>query len=267
MTAMRSTSLQLPGVAVSLLAALALTVAAESKPDAAKTYKLADGPCAVEVVKDIVLHDAKRNKDLPVHLTFPKTDGKFPIIVFSHGAGGSGDGVLTGLPKFWSSHGYVCLMPTHADSIKLRRQQGERDASMMDIVRRAVTRKEDWENRPRDITFLLDSLDELEKKLPAIKGKPDRSRIGIGGHSFGAFTAQVVGGATIDIAGDGKAKSFADKRVKAVLQLSGQGKGQMGLHEHSWDSMKLKQDQQARAWLQSDALTLLSHAAAKLERR
>ena len=124
MTAMRSASLELPSIAGSLLASLALAVAAESKPDTANAYKLADGPCAVEVATDIVLHDAKRNKDLPVHLTFPKAEGRYPIIVFSHGAGGSGDMVLTGLPKFWSSHGYVCLMPTHADSIKLRRQQG-----------------------------------------------------------------------------------------------------------------------------------------------
>jgi len=161
------------------------------------------------------------------------------MVVFSHGAGGSGDGVLAGLPKFWSGHGYVCVMPTHADSIKLRRQQGERGASMMDVVKRALTRKEDWENRPRDISFLLDSLDELEKKVPALKGKPDRARIGVGGHSFGAFTAQAVGGATLDVGGDGKPKSFADKRVKAILQLSGQGRGQMGLHGHSWDAMKL----------------------------
>lgn len=253
---MRNTFLELPGIAGSLLATLALAVAAESKPDAANTYKLAGGPCVVEVVNDIVLHDAKRSKDLPVHLTFPKAEGQYPIIVFSHGAGGSGDTVLTGLPKFWSSHGYVCLMPTHADSIKLRRQQGERGASMTDIVRRAITRKEDWENRPRDITFLLDSLDDLEKKVPALRGKSDRSRIGVGGHSFGAFTAQVVGGATINVAqtlmsasstnrqdtaqtGVSAPRSFADPRVKAVLQLSGQGKGQMGLHEHSWDAMKL----------------------------
>lgn len=363
----------LPSAAISLFATLTLAAAAESKPDAASTYKLADGPCAVEVVHDVILHDAKRNKDLPVHLTFPKADGKFAIIVFSHGAGGSGDGVLTGLPKFWSSHGYVCLMPTHADSIKLRRQRGERDASMTDIVRRAITRQEDWVNRPRDVTFLLDSLDELEKKVPSLKSKPDRSRIGVGGHSFGAFTAQVAGGATIHVAqtflsapstnrqntaqtGMSAPLSLADPRVIAVLQLSGQGKGQMGLHEHSWDSMKLpmmsitgsldrgaqgqapswrkepfersppgdkyhlfiegahhmsftdplageggrggllagrfgrggdqkaifnwvksatiafwdasfKQDPQAKAWLQSDALTRLSHATAKLERR
>lgn len=212
---------------------------ADSNKTDVANYKLADGPFAVETSEPIVLHDAQRNKDLPVSVTFPKGDRKFPVVVFSHGAGGSGDMVLTGLPKFWSSHGYVCLMPTHSDSIKLRRQQGERGANMMNVVKRAITRKEDWENRPRDITSLLDSLGELEKKLPKLKDRPDRARIGVGGHSFGAFTAQAVGGATLDVAGDGKLRSLADQRVKAILQLSGQGKGQMGLHEHSWDAMKL----------------------------
>jgi predicted dienelactone hydrolase len=201
-------------------------------------YKVADGPLAVETVERVVLRDAKREKDLPVFASFPKNGGPLPIIIFSHGGGGAGD---AGLPivRHWTSHGYVVLCPTHADSVKLRRAEGDRGANMADVVRRALTRKEDWENRPRDVSFLLDALDELEKRTPALKGRMDRARIGVGGHSFGAFTAQAVGGATLDIAGDGKPRSLADKRVKAVLLLSGQGKGQMGLHEHSWDGFKL----------------------------
>jgi len=77
--------------------------------------------------------------------------------------------------------------------------------------------------------------------LPAykLKGKLDSSRIGAGGHSFGAFTSQVIGGATIDIPGRGKHLSFRDGRVKAVLLMSPQGKYQMGLTPASWKKMTL----------------------------
>ena len=72
--------------------------------------------------------------------------------------------------------------------------------------------------------------------MPRLAGKLDGRRIGVGGHSFGAYTAQVLGGAVADYP-DEKARSFADPRVRAVLVMSGQGTGQMGLTEHSWDHL------------------------------
>jgi predicted dienelactone hydrolase len=223
----------------------------------AKTFKPDPGPYAVEISGEIILHDAKRNKDLPVHVTWPKGDGPFPVIVYSHGAFGSGDMVMGGLPKYWSSYGYVCLMPTHGDSMRLRRAGGRAEAQGGDeagqpaagdaggIRDRAGLRgvvpgkgggwNSNWIDRPKDITFLLDSLDDIEAKLPALKGKMDRTRIGVGGHSLGAYTAQLIGGATVDTP-DGKGKSLADNRAAAILQLSGQGSGQQGLTEQSWDA-------------------------------
>src|SRR5512146_2090424 len=87
-------------------------------------YRAAPGPFAVETVNEIILHDAKRNKDLAVFVSYPKGDGKFPVIIFSHGAMGSGD---MGFPivRHWTSYGYVVLCPTHDDSLKLRRTRGE----------------------------------------------------------------------------------------------------------------------------------------------
>jgi len=210
-------------------------------------YKVAAGPFAVASVENVVLRDEKRRKDLPVSAYFPKAeatvplsaDRKVPVIVFSHGAGGSGD---MGLPlvRHWAGHGYVVLCPTHADSIKLRRQQGQDiGGGAAGVIRRAISGEEDWMNRPGDISFLLDSLDTLEAKVPALKGRLDRERIGVGGHSFGAFTAQAVGGATLKLAGKDQPQSLADKRVKAILLLSGQGRDQMGLHERSWENLRL----------------------------
>jgi predicted dienelactone hydrolase len=235
-----------------LLAALVIFgLAVGSARSAEKAaYKPVPGPLSVETVDKVVLKDAKRNKELPVAVCFPKEAGVYPVIVFSHGAGGSGDRVLP-LPRFWASHGYVCLMPTHADSLALRRQREKADpkapggkppdqeATLRQLVGQLLRDPKSWPERPRDVSFLLDSLGELETRVPGLKGKMDARRIGVGGHSLGAFTAQVVGGATIQLPGEKEPRRLADPRVRAVLQLSGQGANQFGLTEQSWEKMSL----------------------------
>src|SRR6266851_4516561 len=51
-------------------------------------YELANGPYSVSEVEDLVLHDAHRSKDLHVRIFYPNDSGKYPLIVFSHGASG-----------------------------------------------------------------------------------------------------------------------------------------------------------------------------------
>ncbi|CAN5843752.1 hypothetical protein BH23PLA1_BH23PLA1_37920 [soil metagenome] len=190
------------------------------------------GPFEVEIV-DRTLRDDDRGKDLPVVVCFPKTgEGPFPVVIFSHGAGGSGRNV-TPLPRFWASHGYVCIAPTHAESITLRRGSGREEAP--GPVVQALNSSELWADRAGDISFLIDSLDKLAGEVPALQGRVNADRIGVGGHSLGAFTTQLIGGATIKLRGQDEPKNFADDRPLAFLLLSGQGTGQMGLHERSWD--------------------------------
>ncbi len=133
------------------------------------------------------------------------------------------------------SYGYVTIQPTHGDSIKLRRERGEnvrRGGAILVPLRDPAA----WTNRARDISFLIDSFAELQRRVPGLKGKLDAKRIGVGGHSLGAYTAQLIGGAAVEMPG-GKAQRFSDDRVHAVLLLSGQGRDAMGLTEHSWDTV------------------------------
>jgi predicted dienelactone hydrolase len=193
----------------------------------------------VETVESIVLKDKNRQKDLPVAACFPRERGPFPVIVFSHGSGGSHHYLLP-LAQDWAMHGYVCLLPTHGDSLLLRR--GAEDFDRPRPRRRAAAALDDWKNwqeRPRDVSYLLDALAELEVQARGLKGKMDRARIGVAGHSLGAYTAQLIGGATIDLPDGRKGQSFADPRVRAVLLLSGQGVGQQGLTESSWANLKV----------------------------
>jgi predicted dienelactone hydrolase len=216
--------------------------ASASKRDTGAAYKLNAGPYTVESVEEIVLHDKSRNKDLPVGVRYPKSNKmgeKFPVIVFSHGLGGSGKNYFP-LTEFWASHGYIVLQPTHEDSLLLRRERGE---SVLDAGRETLEELrgfEGGEDRVRDVSFVLDSLVEIENRVPALKGRLDRERIGVGGHSYGAYTSSVIGGVTLRRPGDAKPRSFADRRVAAVLLLSAQGRReQFGLVDGSFDGLHI----------------------------
>jgi predicted dienelactone hydrolase len=218
--------LGLSAVIVGLTLLAGITAAAEGPPRPApdaSLYKAADGPLAVKTVEMLKLRDAKRGKDLQLRITWPDGDGPFPVIVWSHGATGTKD-MYRPLALHWAGHGYVCIQPNHSDARSLTGKSGLGAGTFLD-----------WENRPRDIAFTIDSLESIEKKIPALAGKLDRKTVGVGGHSFGAHTAQLVAGATTaDF--DGRMKSHADARPVAFLLLSPQGVGahSAGLKENSW---------------------------------
>jgi predicted dienelactone hydrolase len=203
---------------------------------AGTAYKLSDGPYSVDTF-DRSLHDAARRKELPIRILAPQRGGPFPVIVFSHGAGGSGQNYFP-LTEFWASHGYVIIQPTHRDSIALQRQNGETTpTSPRELIDEYRFNYEDWGNRCRDIFLVIDSLGDLPKLVPELKGKIDLKLIGMAGHSYGAFTAQMIGGATVDIPNGPRSQSFGDDRPRAFMLLSPQGKNQNGLTEASWQTM------------------------------
>jgi predicted dienelactone hydrolase len=171
-------------------------------------------------IEELILHDRDRGKDLRIWINYPIGDGPFPVVVFSHGAWAS-RGHYQPLTQFWASHGYVTIQPSHSDSRDLG---GSPD-------RRAFR---DWPSRPADVSFILDSLAALVELAPQLAGKLDPQHIGVAGHSFGANTAQIVGGAVPYV--QGQPQPMADPRADAIVLLSPQGLGAQ-LTESSWDSM------------------------------
>src|SRR5271170_665688 len=101
--------------------------------DTSAGYNQQAGPYTVAEVPDIVLHDSKRDKDLHVRIFYPEHSGKYPVIVFSHGAGGSQTCCDT-LTRHWASYGYVTFQPTHDDSVQQRRATGSEDLRFMQAV-------------------------------------------------------------------------------------------------------------------------------------
>ncbi len=248
-----------------VLAAIFLIAACASpKTMPESTVKLSpgygvEGTRPVGVIPDTSLHDARRNKDLPISVNYPIYGGPYPVIM--------------PLASYWTTFGYVVIRPSHADAGKLRelfdsvrfeatapsqgglggqrdrggRRGGERPAGEPPSVAAAAARSiEDiwdkerepqWRDRAADISLVIDSLGDLETRFPELRGKIDHTKIGVAGHSYGAFTTMLVSGS----------KTFStpplspgDPRVTAAIAMSPQGvSSTRGLTAESWHDVKV----------------------------
>lgn len=205
------------------------------------------GPSPVGVIPSARLHDAARNKDVDVSIEYPTRGGPFPIVVFSHGYGSS-NSAYEPLISYWTSNGYVCIRPAHADSGQLRdtsreiatgpapqqqqrrgrypqQQQGTVIPLQQNNPAEQIWDREhesQWQNRAADVELVINSLDALERDFPELAGKMDHAKIGVAGHGYGAFTALIVGG--MQTFGNPPI-SMADRRVRAVVAFSPPGIG------------------------------------------
>jgi predicted dienelactone hydrolase len=203
---------------------------------------------------DVTLHDPGRNKELECRVHFPETGGNLPLIVFSHGFGGDKTS-FAAVSQYLAGQGYAIVHPSHADGLNrggLRRGAAAGAPVAEQSSGRRFPRPSAGggglvgmlddpvkiEGRVNDVVFLLDSVEQLVGKLPALRGRIDTTRIGVGGHSYGACTAMLVGGVTTDLAGQ-RAGAFADRRVRCIMPVSPQGTGQMGLTDSSWAGLKV----------------------------
>lgn len=193
--------------------------------------------------QNITLYDTQRDKNLSLRVIYPTNpQPNTPTIIFSHGAGGSGTN-YDPLALHWATQGYIVLLPTHSDSITTNaRAVFPGRPLIQQLHNRNNTRAQrnstlgpdfdfsDWPNRPRDISFIIDSVTAIESIIPDIAGRIDPNRIGVGGHSYGAFTAQLIAGT--DPIGPG---NFTDNRSRCQLLISPQGLGGL-LNKNSWNT-------------------------------
>jgi predicted dienelactone hydrolase len=169
------------------------------------------GPFSVETL-NVEWRDAKRERDIPAKIYYPhEASNPCPVIVFSHGLGGSREGYAF-LGRHWASHGYISVHVQHHGSDD---EVWRGNTRPMQSMRGAAMDPANIVNRPIDISFAIDELKALNAKDP-LRGKLDLERVGVAGHSFGAFTSLAIAGQRLGP----KSKSWADERVSAVVALS-----------------------------------------------
>jgi predicted dienelactone hydrolase len=219
-------------------------------PEHAYAPHTPDAPAFEVVTLDLTLRDDARDKDLELRIRAPKLASSapdaalapLPLIIFSHGAGGSND-AFPDLSTHWASRGYIVVHPTHSDSIALRRRNGE-DLSRLRENPRNLVMDVDAPDRLADCSFIIDSIpaitDALNKDVPeANRLTIDATRIGMAGHSAGAYTTQIAFGAKVRGPrwGSLRLKSHADPRITSAILISGQGTTNRSLTKDSWSDI------------------------------
>ncbi len=135
------------------------------------------------------------------HRNAPVRQGRFPLVVFSHGNGGTRH-----QNTFWcdwlASHGYIIVSPDHTGNARWTIIDGKPIASQ------AGERLNSAKDRPLDVCFLLDQMIRWDTGADArFAGRIDTDHAAITGMSFGSFTAHWA--------------ADREPRFKAVVAMSG----------------------------------------------
>jgi predicted dienelactone hydrolase len=162
---------------------------------------------------DFSWKDVSREREIPSRLYWPEhasADKPVPLVVFSHGLGGSQMG-YSYLGRHWASLGIASLHVRHAGS-----DRGIWTANVFSL----------WSNmqnaaseanavaRAKDVSFAISKLLDEPQHATSIA----KNSIAVAGHSYGANTAMLIGGATVYR--DGQWLNFKDDRVKALVLIS-----------------------------------------------
>lgn len=183
--------------------------------DGLARYEPTKGRYEVATIK-LDWHDKQRDRDVPVKIYYPKNaPGPVPLIIFSHGLGGSRDG-YTYLGNEWASQGYISVHVQHlgSDTAVLK---GAMNGSLQEAMKPYAAT-----NRVIDIYYAIYELEKMNAQPGPLHGKVDMNNIGVAGHSYGAWTTLMVGGEVVIRDADHihHKSRHSDPRIKALIPMS-----------------------------------------------
>jgi len=163
---------------------------------------------------ELTVKDSNREREIPLLIYLPNSTSRVPVVLFSHGLGGSNRGCRY-LGLHWAARGFVAVFVQHPGSdtsvwqevpVRQRMQAMQQAASLKNLMLRI-----------KDIPAVLDQLEKWNNTAGhALYDRLDVEKIGMSGHSFGAVTTQAVGGQT---SARGRI-SFTDSRIRAAIAFS-----------------------------------------------
>ena len=158
--------------------------------------------------------DPRRDRDLPVKIYAPQGADAPPVVVFSHGLGGSVEAAGY-LGEHLASWGFLALHVQHPGSDRAVWAGADSRPEILARLREAVRDPGVTINRFRDLPFLLD---EIETRVRDGRLDANPRHIGMAGHSFGSHSVLAAAGRAYP-APRGTLR-FADPRIDAGVLLS-----------------------------------------------
>lgn len=134
-------------------------------------------------------------------LDAPIDEGTFPLVVISHGSGGSHLLYRT-IGAYLAKHGYVVALPEHPGN---NRNNNELNGTVENLV-----------NRPRHIRLTIDAVSSDAHFKDRVQ--PDNTAVI--GHSMGGYTALAVAGGQPWTEKGQKVEVESDRRVKALVLMA-----------------------------------------------
>lgn len=198
--------------ALLVLAALAglAPAAAVAQPTAA-----AAPASAIDVIYGEWTDPARDGRIVPFKAYAPKGAGPFPVVVHSHGLGGSREASVFILQAV-AEAGFLVVCLQHAGSdtgILAGRGRPTTTAGVVAAGGTAIN-PQVAQARYGDLPFALDQI----AKDPRLAAKADMSRVGMSGHSYGALSTLVAVGQRVP--GAAPPTRFAEPRIRAAVAYS-----------------------------------------------
>ena len=163
---------------------------------------------------DLTITDTARSRQIPIRVFLPNTDKPAPVILYSHGLGGSRENNPY-LGNHWSARGYAAVFIQHPGSDESVWKDIPASQRLTDMTKAANA--QNFFLRVKDIPAVLDALEKLNKdKNNDLFNRFDMNKVGMSGYSFGAVTAQAVSGQSSARG----TNTLNDSRIKAAVIMS-----------------------------------------------
>lgn len=179
---------------------------------------------------------------VPIKAHVPTGNGPFPILIVSHGAGGTWD-THHAQAQHLASHGYAVLCLEHTGSNRERMVAGLHLVANMESM---IHDSDEVLARPKDVSFAIACAEAWNQNHPTLRRKMDLQKVAVMGHSFGAFTTMVVCGMRPALdwlnppiaPGKGLGPDLRDPRIVCGVALSPQGVGEPFFIRESFGSLR-----------------------------
>lgn len=143
--------------------------------------------------------DKQRGRTIPVDLYW-SSNSQGPLVVLSHGFGGDRK-FLAYLARHLASYGLTVAALDHPGSnITWLLSQGTAPSPSL-FKGGVLLYAEEFVERPKDVSFLLDELAKLNQQSGPLAGKLKTNQVSVIGHSLGGYTALALAGGKLDLDG------------------------------------------------------------------